>query len=633
MKTVIPLMLEELKNNHIGEYIACVQQCHCDEVLIAVEAAEKVEYIEKLVSDIRDVCEKFREVGIDTGIWLVPTLNLIPFHQHTHLTSMDGTENKGKCCPMDEEYCRNVGSYIALIVKETGTKKLIFEDDFRMHFPHDKVNCFCEHHMKFYREYIGRDITREEMAEQLQGPPNQYREAWVKGLQAGLVKLAKTIRMAVDEVNPEVEICFSAGPANCGADGTDLFELVDILKGNHEKVTMRLSGGPYWQEGLTFTRNMMSAVELERYTALKCKQRGIIGRAEGDCFPRPRHIVPAAHLEIFHTALLFDGNCEEILKYMVDYTASPKYERGYIRAHVKNLELYDTIHRIIQDTELVGFNPVEDFSLQTYTHQFCLTPEDEVFESCVRNFCTDNALPTAHEKGGVNILFGDRARMVDLELLRNGSVIDIEAAKILMERGIDVGIITICDSVFGGGKEYFIDENEHVSITKTFACAEIQVEKNARIKSYFVSHNGCPERMISSYLYESKEGFKFLVFNFDASECSTHRYKQGVFTNYCRERMLFASYEWLHGRPLAAYCEGHPWLYTLVRKNEEKCVIGLWNYCADDIELPIVELGETYQNARFVGCDGRLEENRVLLTSGLGAFKYCFLELTKKAFR
>ena len=99
MKTVIPLMLENLKNNHIGEYIACVQQCHCGEVLIAVEAAEKVEYIEKMVSDIRDVCEKFREAGIDTGIWLVPTLNLIPFHKHTHLISMDGTENQGKCNP------------------------------------------------------------------------------------------------------------------------------------------------------------------------------------------------------------------------------------------------------------------------------------------------------------------------------------------------------------------------------------------------------------------------------------------------------------------------------------------------------------------------------------------------------
>ena len=641
MRTVIPLMLKELMLNDVAEYIDRVKQCACDEILIAILSAESFELTEIKAKKLKVFCDEFHAAGIKTGVWIVPSLNLIPFRKYTTQLPFKGESLSNRCCPMDDNYCRDAGYYAALIVKHTGTKTLVLEDDFRMQWPNVPTNCFCEHHMKFYSEYIGKPVTREEMAENLFGAPNIYREAWVKGSQAGLVKLAKAIREAVDAVDPEVEICFSTGPSNCGADGTDVFELIDILKGKHKTATARLSGGPYWQEGFYLTRNMMSAVELTRYTALKFRQKGIIGRAEGDCYPRPRHIVPASHLEIFHTALLFDGNAKEILKYMLDYTASPRYEQGYTNAHIKNLPLYNKIEEIIQDTEMVGFNPVEDFSLPTYTHHLNPVPESEVFESTVRNFCTDNALPTAHEGNGVNILFGDRARRIDLQLLKNGSVIDLVAAKILTERGIDVGIKSIRDCVFTGGIEHFMCENENVGIAKSFDTAELQLNDHAEIKAYFIPNtdevndhsdkDGAPhlDRIVSSYLYENQDGLKFLVFNFDAARCSTRRASQGVFNNYCRERLIFDSYEWLHGSKLDAYCEGHPWLYTLVRKNATKCVVGLWNYCADDIDLPIVKLGDTYQKATFINCDGTLENDRVLITSGLGAFKYGFIELTK----
>lgn len=641
MKTVIPIPHRVLEINGAECYLPILKQCNCSEILISIDSEESFEFMETRAEEVKAFCDKFHEAGIETSIWIHPTLFLITFKEYEHLLTIKGKENIHKWCPLDDEYCRDAARYIALVAKHTGTKRICLEDDFRMQFPHDAAFCFCKHHMKFYSDYIGRPVTREEMAEHLDGTPNIYREAWVKGLQAGLVKLAKVLREAVDTVDPEIEIIFATGPANCGADGTDLFELIEILKGKHETATARLSGAPYWQEGHYLTRNLMAAVELERYTALKCKQKGIIGMAEGDCHPRPRHIVPAAHLECFHTALLFDGNCPKILKYMIDYGASADYEEGYTNAHIKNLPLYDKIEELIKDTELVGFNPVEDFSLQAYTHRLNPIPENEAFESCVRNFCADNALPTAHEKGGVNILFGDRARKIDLELLKNGSIIDLVAAKALMERGVDVGLISFEDLVFPGGKEHFVDENRNVNIALSFDAAAITVNHAAKIQSHFLPHftkvrthsvkSGtlCTEPIISSYLYENQEGLKFLVCNFDASQCSTHHTNHGVFTNYCRERLIFKNYEWLHGSKLDAYCAAHPWLYTMVRKNDRKCVVGLWNYFADDIDLPVIELGDSYANARFLNCDGKLENNKVTLTSGLGAYKFCFIELTK----
>ena len=436
MKTVIPVKDTELKINGVYEYIKRVKECKCSEVVISIDSEISFENMEREAKELKDILVMFEEEKINTSVWIHPTLDLVPFKEHTPLTPLKDAPVKGKCCPLDDEYCNDVKRYVELIAKNTKTKKIVLEDDFRMQFPSHSATSFCDKHMKLYSEIIGREVTKEEFEENLFDKNNIYRKAWIEGLQAGLNKLAKAIREAADSVDENIELVFSTGPANCGSDGTDVLEIIDILKGKHEKATARLSGGPYWQEGFYLTRNMMSAVELERYTALKYSQHGVIGRAEGDVFPRPRHIVPSSHLETFHTALIFDGSAGEILKYMLDYTATPNYEKGYTDAHIRNLKLYDKIEEMIKDTALTGFNPVEDFKLHRYSEKMLVAPEMEVFESCVRNFCTDNALPTAHEMGGVNIIFGDRAKELNLKLLENGSIIDIVAAKNLSDRGI-----------------------------------------------------------------------------------------------------------------------------------------------------------------------------------------------------
>ena len=58
--------------------------------------------------------------------------------------------------------------------------------------------------------------------------------------------------------------------------------------------------------------------------------------AEGDVYPRPRYAVPSSYLELFDTALMADGGMDGILKYALDYTADPSYERGYVDAHCRN---------------------------------------------------------------------------------------------------------------------------------------------------------------------------------------------------------------------------------------------------------------------------------------------------------
>ncbi len=643
MKVVVPLTIDQLKNNGIKGYINRIKECGCSDTAIAFRDVVSYEHAAAECVEFGKICSEFNEAGINTAIWIHPTLDLVPFKKHTNITPLKEEPINEKCCPMDDEYCKDVADFVEIVARNTKTKKIILEDDFRMQFPHFSHTCFCEHHLKFYSEYIGKPVTKEEMGEKIFGEPNIYREAYVKGLQEGINKLARAIREGADRVSEDIILSFSAGPAICGADGTDMFEIIDILKGKNETADIRLSGGPYWQEGFNLIRNMMTAVDLERYTALKCREKGIIARAEGDVFPRPRHIVPSSHLEIFHTALLFDGACEEILKYMLDYTASPDYEKGYTNAHIKNMPIYEKIKELREGKENVGFYPFEDFSLQSYTHNLNPVPENETFISCVRNFCAENSLPVSYTPGGVNILFGDRARSFDLSLLKNGSIIDMVAAKILMEKGIDVGIEKIEDRVFKGGREYFPNEKENVQIARSFDTSFITLKEGAEALGYFVTNNHdivyhnvsdgtvCREGedIVSMFIYENGEGIKFMVLNFDASQCHTLRASQGVFNNYCRQRLIEEKYEYLHGKKIDAFCSGHPNLYMIIKKNEEKMVVGLWNHFADDIDMPQITLGDTYKKAEFIYCEGKLENNKAIITSGIGAYKFCFIELSK----
>ena len=85
----------------------------------------------------------------------------------------------------------------------------------------------------------------------------------------------------------------------------------------------------------------------------------------------------------------------------------------------------------------------------------------------------------------------------------------------------------------------------------------------------------------------------------------------------------------LNTKKLDAYSLKNPDLYILTKKNEKSLAIGLWNNFADAILKPVVELGESYKHARFVNCEGKLADNKIVLSKPLGAYSFCFIELKK----
>ena len=49
----------------------------------------------------------------------------------------------------------------------------------------------------------------------------------------------------------------------------------------------------------------------------------------------------------------------------------------------------------------------------------------------------------------------------------------------------------------------------------------------------------------------------------------------------------------------------------------------------DKILNPVVQLGRRYANIKIVGGEGRLEGDKIVLTTQIKAYEFCFIEVTK----
>jgi hypothetical protein len=61
------------------------------------------------------------------------------------------------------------------------------------------------------------------------------------------------------------------------------------------------------------------------------------------------------------------------------------------------------------------------------------------------------------------------------------------------------------------------------------------------------------------------------------------------------------------------------------KKDESALAVGLWNFFADPVLSPIVQLDGEYSSITCINCDGRVEGNRVILSDispfGFAAFE------------
>ena len=230
------------------------------------------------------------------------------------------------------------------------------------------------------------------------------------------------------------------------------------------------------------------------------------------------------------------------------------------------------------------------------------------------------SIPTVYEgKGVCGAAFGEHARYLESDAFENGRILDAAAAKILTEKGVDVGLseydgATEYDSLMNIGEEHYPAYNDYALVRGE--TAQLTLKSGAEVMSAYA--NGAP----AAYRYQNADGKRFFVLCFEAAFND-----ERLWRHYLKARQLADAVLWLSGRKLPAHIVGAPDLYMLAKEGQGSLAVGLWNLFPDDVMHPAVTLNKKYRRVRFFGCDGALDGDKLTL-SRIEPYGFCFFEVS-----
>jgi len=590
------------------------------------------------------------ENGFTVGAWICPTIGYgsapgpwdnDPDEKYMRLRRLNGEKLMGSFCPLCEGF-KNDFLRTVKAAAQCGVKQILFEDDFAFvggKYEQDS-GCACNLHMRKYRKLIGENISRKDLRKKIfSGGENKYRTAWLQLQAETLLDLASAIEKQAHEIDGDIRLGMCANNASYDMEAAPLPELVKTIAGK-SRPFVRLTAAPYWRWA-----TIPTIIDAIRYQAALFGSE-VETISEGDTYPRPRYNCPAARLETYDMILRASGCTNGILKYMLDYSSSHDYETGYVDRHVKNQRHYKEIDRRFTGKECVGIR-VFEVSQTFKTHDFGEDLPIERYDNysnlptTAMSFAQNYCLPTVFtETDGAAIVFGENARYLTEQQLKQGVVIDAAAAKILMQRGIDVGIENLERLSVLPSLEIYpaYDERVFKKIPAEQIMYNMRLKENVEILSYNAINDAAgmsfvgvvsKDKIPASFRYENAQGMRFLVYSFVAKtvvaeKVITNRWEHGRFNDYASQRQLVENIEWLSGKKLPAVTLHNTNLYTLCKKDEKSMAVGLWNYFVDEVLEPKIYLDKTYSSIDFYNCSGRLEGDCVVLDNEIPAFGFAF---------
>jgi len=571
----------------------------------------------------------FKKFGFEVGVWICAFGhgNLFAsgktrecFAELNKIKGVDGKTTDEGFCPLDtnlqQRFCKGVS-----LIAQMHPDLIMLDDDFRLNVRDYNMGCCCNKHLELFYDEINEVIPVDCLEKTIfTGGKNKYRSAWLKVMGKSLMDFAKMLRASVDTVDSSVRLGCCAVYSTWDFDGVDMIALAKAFAGN-TKPFMRTIGAPY--HGI----HPQYVVEHTRMQAAWCKGEDIEIFAEGDTFPRPRYASPSRFLELFDMALLAVNETDGILKYMFDFRFDVNYESGYTKRHIRNKPIRDGIIDFFHNKKMVGvkvcetMHKAENYDLPIDYKGGVATFLQNTYFSIAQKLLSENAVPTVYQEntGYPAIIFGENAKYVCEDELKNGAILDVVAAGILKERGIDVGLITSAPWEFHG--EFFHADNDGFSSIDSVVKYKAVCSSNAIIESVFI-----PGNYPASYRFENKNGQRFYVLLSDtySSEANNFNY----FLSYYRQQHLLDAIEWLCKKRIPAICVKNPYLYIQTAKGKDgSMAVGLFNMNFDEIIEPTIILDKNYNEIRFLNCNGVLNGNIVNMNGEIPPYSVAFFEV------
>lgn len=643
-KTIIPFVIT---NGHFNKEktLKEVKRANADAVALAIEPEEGYYFSSpKSLKLIGECVEYYKENGLGVYVWLGESFG--------HSTVFKQEKKTGKylnrrfiadgkyvdCrCTLDEEFIKDCQEWVREVAK-CKPDLILWDDDFRLSNNEHGLGCCCEKHMQKICLELGETIDVPDLCEKVfLGGKNRYRDAWIKAQEESANYFSKRMREALDEVDKSIRM--GACTASTAFDGgIDLIERAKILAGNTQPF-IRLLGAPYISWNCSPSRcSLGEIIEIERTEFAWCKEyQDMEIVSEGDTYPRPRYTTPAAYIECFDMILRADQNTGGILKYIMDYHSDADYERGYVDFAERNQPIYAMIDELFFGKTVTGVNPVSiRKTFERAVSKSCDKRSIELMTAHFNNPCNKLlatcTIPTAHGENGVNVIFGDNALYVDENILSQGNIIDLKAAEILMQRGIDVGIRKIGDFIDAQGKgfgvlpnQYFKEEEQYVRLEGWAGQRELELDARANVQTEYVLGSDLNTRYTGIFSYTNAKGQRFTVLPVEAQAAAD---RLGYFTDYAMKRLLMKNIN--ASQPLDGYILGDfPYLYMMTAKDENSLSVGIWDLSVDRADGVEVTVNGEYKNVQFYNCKGTYKEGKIYITSTIYPYEFAGILLTK----
>ena len=625
-KISVPLMNHTVTPERREKYLDLLRRADCERVFLAFH-----DYDLPKLDLLADNIKYFREQGFEACVWMGCTIghggvllngaDKLPESGFKPMINVHGAAVGNANCPLDKNFINHFADVFAKIAA-IKPDLILIDDDFRLSLHNTPASrgfcCTCNAHMARIRKYCGEDINREDiMPLAFGGGKNKYRDAWLRAQSESLYEAAEAWRAAVDAVDPTVPMAYCSVYCHFDVDGIDAEKLTRILAGKGNKALLRAVINGY---------SLIGMIEISRMFAVFCDYEGIELMSEGDVYPRPRYNIPASVLELYDGALRADGAHHGILKYMLDYSASPDFEEGYVISHEKNKPIYKKLGEFFKSGANEGVRVLlephtianADLDLATCREVSPMPWASVLLASC--------SIPTIYQGEGIcTAAFGESAKKLTKKQLAGGTIIDASAAVYLTRLGVDVGLKSEGSFIDSALTLMQISHSDEKVATLKGAGRFLLAELDEHITPELYATIG-GERRLLAYTYENENGEKFLVYLFEAMSFNKD---SGLFRGYVQQMTLQRVIPWLSGKELPIVSRKNPELYTICERGEDgSLAVGLFNCFGDSVLYPTFTLDREYKSIECAGCEARLEGNKVTLVSELGANKFAAFKVT-----
>ena len=167
-----------------------------------------LEYSANNAKILKDRIRRYKELGVKSvGINLLATIghgdegwSVLPRADLQYQVFSSGVETKGLLCFNNNAYLDYAAKRYALYA-DTGADFIWMDDDIR-----SPNGCFCDSCIEKFNKSIDANLSRSRLVEYLENDEAAWRARWRSFVDEAIQKLLTTIKHAIQEVNPNVDI-------------------------------------------------------------------------------------------------------------------------------------------------------------------------------------------------------------------------------------------------------------------------------------------------------------------------------------------------------------------------------------------------------------------------------------------